>query len=125
MPSTKKSPRANAAVSQELEEPYAIVNGCDGHGNFFLIGLIPKHSKRGDFTVYFILANTVDGVTNGFVIPRIQEAECWDDANGGGNYTVRITLAEALVLFLDPVVTRTKVLPTGAIPVVRWWQQHR
>jgi hypothetical protein len=36
------------------------------------------------------------------------------------NYAIRSTLAESLVLFLDPVSARTKELPPGATPVVRW-----
>jgi hypothetical protein len=49
----------------------------------------------------------------------------WKDITRYGAYAVRITLAEALVLFIDPAVKRTKELSPYAIPVIRWWQQHR
>jgi hypothetical protein len=104
------------------EEPYAIVNGCDGNGKFTVFGVYPN--KRGDFTIYIIVAHMVNGVLRGIIDPR-SDTDCWEHATPLGNYAVRITLAEALVLFLDPLVARTKELPPGAIPVIRWWQQHR
>jgi hypothetical protein len=109
----------------EAREPYAIVNGCDGGGFITLIGVYPNNSKRGDFSIYSILAQIVNGVQIGFIKPRFNVADCWELATQDGNYAIRITLAEALVLFLDPLVARTKELPPEAIPVIRWWQQHR
>jgi hypothetical protein len=103
-------------------EPYAIVKGCDGRGGFALIGVYPN--KRGDCTIYYIVARVVDGVRNGFINPRY-DADCMEDATEDGTYAIRITLAEALVLFLDPLVVRTKKMPPEAIPVIRWWQKHR
>jgi hypothetical protein len=92
--------------------------------------LICRHpnNKRNDFSVYPILASTVDGVLSGSVIPRSSAADNaarWEQANSEGNYPIRITIAEALVLFVDPLVARTKTIPPDAIPVVRWWQKHR
>jgi hypothetical protein len=113
-----------SAVSQVREEPYAIVNGCNGRGEFMVIGVYPNNNKRGDFSIYCLVAQLEDGVRGGFVQPRC-DTDYWEEATKDEKYAIRITLAEALVLFLDPVVARTKELPEGAIPVVRWWQQHR
>jgi hypothetical protein len=111
-------------ISKVREEPYAIVNGCDGHGEFVVFGVYPNNSKRGDFTVYGIRARLADGVIDGFVKARY-DTDLSELATKDGNYAIRISLAEALVLFLDPVVARTKELPPDTIPVIRWWQQHR
>jgi hypothetical protein len=66
----------------------------------------------------------LEGVTNGGINPRCNR-NYWELSTRHGTYAIRIALAEALVLFLDPVVKRTKKLPESAKPVVRWWQQHR
>jgi hypothetical protein len=114
-----------SAVSQVREEPYAIVNGCDGSGAFVVMGMYPNNNKRGDFTLYCIIARIVEGVIMGCIELSKNEVDCWKTATMCGAYAIRVTLAEALVLFLDPVVARTKELPPGAIPVIRWWQKHR
>jgi hypothetical protein len=114
------------AVLQVREEPYAIVNGCDSFGHFALFCVYPNNNKRGDSTMYVIIARILEGVYDGCIKPRVNNfADCWESAIAFGNYAIRITLAEALVLFLDPLVARTKELSPGAIPVIRWWQQHR
>jgi hypothetical protein len=66
-----------------------------------------------------------DGVTNGGIHPRMNEADSWKLATSSENYAIRINLAETLELFLGPVVARTKKLPESAKPVVLLWQQHR
>jgi hypothetical protein len=98
---------ARGKTVSQVQEPYAIVNGCDGTGTFTLIGVYPNNSKRGDFSIYSILAQIVNGVQIGFIKPRFNVADCWELATQDGNYAIRITLAEALVLFLDPLVART------------------
>jgi hypothetical protein len=112
------------ATVSRVREPYAIVNGCDGRGGFALIGVYPN--KRGDFTIYYIVARVVDGIRHGFINPRYA-TDYWEHEheNKDGMYETRITLAEALVLFLDPLVVRTKKMPPDAIPIIRWWQKHR
>jgi hypothetical protein len=77
------------------------VNGCDGSGNFAVFGVYPN--KSGDLTLYYIFAHMVNGVLDGYINP-LCDKKCWEHATPHGLYAVRITLAEALVLFLDPVV---------------------
>jgi hypothetical protein len=92
---------------------------------FFIF--INPNNKRKDFTIYSILASTVYGVVGGDVRAHCNTGvvDLWKTLPAFGKYAIRITLAEALVLFVDPVVARTKTIPPDAIPVVRWWQKHR
>jgi hypothetical protein len=101
------------------------VTRCDGRGCFFFF--INPNNKRKDFTIYSILASTVYGVVGGDVRAHCNTGvvDLWKTLPAFGKYAIRITLAEALVLFVDPVVARTKTIPPDAIPVVRWWQKHR
>jgi hypothetical protein len=98
------------------------VNGCDGSGGFSVIGVYPN--KRGDFSIYAIVARLEVGARGGFVIPG-SDTDLWEHVTEHEIYAIRITLAEALVLFLDPLVARTKELSPDAIPGIRWWQKHR
>jgi hypothetical protein len=120
---SSREARANAVP--QVREPYVIVSACDGRGVFLLNGVYPNNNKRGDFSVYTIFASTVDGVLEGAIKPQYNETHFWNRITEDGTYAIRITLAEALVLFLDPLVIRTKKMPPGAIPVIRWWQKHR
>jgi hypothetical protein len=86
---------------------------------------LSNNNKRGDFRICYILARIVDGATDGFIQPDHNNADCWKCATIYGNYAIHTTLAEALELFLDPVVARTKNFPPDAIQVVRWWQKPR
>jgi hypothetical protein len=118
MSSSNKAP---AKMASEVQEPHAIVTACDGSGAYLVYGIYPNN---GHFSLYAIAARIVEGVLEGIIHTRIG-ANYVESITAREPYTIRITLAEALVLFLDPLVARQKKLPPLAISVIRWWQQHR
>jgi hypothetical protein len=115
--------QGDETVSQ-AREPYAIVNECNRYGEFMVTAVYPN--KHGDhFSIYEIALRTVDGVLDGCIHPRATDAHSWKKVTHQGNYASQLLLPKLSYCSLIHLVARTKKLPPGAIPVVRWWQQHR
>lgn len=115
--STKgKSPR-----TKEDLNPYCYVNGCDGVSSFSLHGVHPN--LDGSFTVYTIICRWLGGVRDGYVAPSVN-TDFREMAAQFKSLVVKITIPEAVALFLDPLVAQTASIPDDAIPCIRWFEKH-
>ena len=108
----------------QIEEAYAWFSSPDCCGSYNIHGVLPN-PVNGNFTVYVLIARVSEGVQGGYIRPSRPD----DDVarlRRLASYIVKMPVAEALALFVDPMMQRTETsMPEEAIPIIRWFEKFR
>ena len=94
-----------------------------------MFGVVPRSSSTAPassplYTVYVLTARVSEGIRDGYIVhDHDNDYEAY--AGKLGAPVARLT--EAVALFVDPLVSRTKKsdMPSDAIPLIRWFERYR